>query len=92
MSFHLRVEKDEVSGETGIRTFWVRVVEKDDDGNVVDQGPVVGHSIGEASLEKRFNGKYREFLESVKAKRVRHHKEVRKSQRDEVKSLAGQDL
>lgn len=92
MSFHLRVERDEVSGETGIRTFWVRVVEKDDDGNVVDQGPVVGRSIDETSLENRHNGKYRDFLMSVKQEFIQRHRGTRKAQRDEVKSLAGQDL
>ena len=92
MSFHLRIEKDEVSGETGIRTFWVRVVEKDDDGNVVDQGPVVGRSIDESSLENRYNGKYWDFLMRVKQEFIRHHRGTRKAQRDEVKSLTGQDL
>ncbi len=51
MSFHLRVEKDEYSGETGRRTFWVRIVEKDGSGNVIDQGPLGGFGVSENRID-----------------------------------------
>ena len=93
MSFHLRVEKDEVSGETGIRTFWVRVVEKDAQGKVVAQGPKEGRSIDEKSLDDRFGGSYRTWLEAhVKPRMIRYHRESRKARGEEAASLSGQDL
>lgn len=93
MSFHLRIEKDEVSGETGIRTFWLRVVEKDAQGKVIAQGPKEGRSIDEKSLDDGFGGSYRTWLEThVKPNMIRYHRESRLSRGIEAASLKGQDL
>lgn len=87
----LKIIKQELNGETGMRTFHLCIVDNDGQGNIVT-GPTFLHGIDHAALQNAHDGDYEKWLsEEIKPKLLKHYEGLG-HQSEQAEGLSGKHL